>query len=151
NILEQARELRPDVLLISLHRSTLDVLRVVSRIHSELASLNILILADTETADQAFQAIRAGACGFVLQDTDVEELVTALCMVARGQAVLPSTILASVLDTTANGRPVRRRPSRIERLTSRESEVLDLIVQGVSNREIAALIFVSESTVRSHI
>jgi len=148
--ISQARHLHPDVVLMDIHAPGYNVLSVLGTIRSELPRVNILLLAlGSDDTALALKAIRAGARGFVLQDTAIENLVGAVCLVAQGQVVIASQFVDQLVDLN-NFEPVSNSDIRVDRLTSRERQILKLIARGISNREIAQQLYVAESTVRTH-
>lgn len=150
--LERAREVQPDVVLIDLHFPGCDVVQTIAQLRQDVPGVNIVVLSGKEEEPSlVLQAIRAGARGCVSQDSEVEELMKAIRLVTRGQAVLgPESLTGLISLITQSEMPIdqSREP---DRLTSREREVLGLVALGRTNREIAQRLFVSESTVRSHI
>ncbi len=149
--LEKARELRPDVILINMHVAGSDVLQTAAELRLKVPGANILILThDGEDPNFLYQAIRAGARGCISEDSEVADLVKAVRLVAQGQAVLGPESLTSLINMLIQP-DAPSEQSRVDRLTVREREVLELVAQGITNREIAERLYVSESTVRSHI
>jgi len=135
---------------MDIHAPGYNVLSVLGTIRSELPRVNILLLAlGSDDTALALKAIRAGARGFVLQDTAIENLVGAVCLVAQGQVVIASQFVDQLVDLN-NFEPVSNSDIRVDRLTSRERQILKLIARGISNREIAQQLYVAESTVRTH-
>ena len=150
--LELARELQPDVVLIDIHVADADVLQTTADLRRELPRANVIIMsADADDPNFVFQAIRAGARGCVSQDGEVDDLAKAIRLVAQGQAVLGPRSLTSLIDLITRVESPVEQARVADRLTVREREVLELVAQGSTNREIAQRLFVSESTVRSHI
>jgi DNA-binding NarL/FixJ family response regulator len=114
--------------------------------------VRVLILTTFEQDDYVFGALRAGASGFLLKRTRPEELITAVHTVAAGEALLSPSVTRRVIDRMAQQpTPELADQARLEALTPREREVLELIARGMSNREIAAALAVEESTVRTHV
>src|SRR5579884_3996092 len=149
--LEKARELHPDVILINMHFAGSDVLQTAAEIRHEVPGANILILThDGEDPSFLYQAIRVGAKGCISEDSEIADLVKAIRLVAQGQAVLGPESLTCLINLLIQPDAPSEQSRVIDRLTVREREVLDLVAQGITNREIAERLYVSESTVRSH-
>jgi len=149
--IDLAREARPDVVLIDIHASGADILRAMVDLRREVPEANVVVLTvDDEDSGFVLQAIRAGARGCISQDSEIEDLVKAIRLVAQGQAVLAPQSLTSLIDFITQPDSAVEAPRDVDRLTAREREVLDIVAQGVTNREVAERLCVTESTVRSH-
>jgi DNA-binding NarL/FixJ family response regulator len=145
----------PDVLLMDIRMPVMDGLEATRRISAEsrLGDTKVLILTTFEADDYVFEALRAGASGFLLKDTDPPDLLTAVRVVARGDALLaPSVTRRLIAEVTA--RPGRGSPgdqAALDLLTDREREVLALVATGRTNDEIAGDLFLSPLTAKTHV
>jgi DNA-binding NarL/FixJ family response regulator len=150
---EQARRLRPDVLLMDIRMPNLDGLAAIRRIAADerLSGTRIVILTTFELDEYVFEALRGGAGGFLVKDTEPVELIHAVRAVAAGDALLsPSVTRRLIAEFAARARqPV---PSvRLNALTDREREVMALVGAGLSNEEIAERLVVSPATAKTHV
>lgn len=146
---------QPDVMLIDIRMPRRDGIAATEIIHHTHPSVRIILLTTYDTPELVIEGLRAGAVGYVLKDCSAEELYTAIRAVARGQVLLQATSAAQLLaGLSPIALPSSPPPQSIAEklgLTERERDVLRLIVQGRTNREIAAELYVSEATVKTHI
>lgn len=140
----------PDVVLMDVQMPGTDGLAATGRITAE-SPCAVIILSTFDREDYLFAALQAGACGFLLKNASPEDLVQAVRIVARGDAMLAPELTRRLLDRfTGRAGPVQR-PDLLDRLTDREGDVLRLLATGASNAEIAAQLYVGEATVKTHV
>jgi DNA-binding NarL/FixJ family response regulator len=150
--IERARQLRPDVVLMDVRMPDLDGITATRELSQVVPGASVLILTTFEQDDYIFSALRAGASGFLLKRTRPEELIAAVHTIAAGDSLLSPSVTRRVIDRMAQQpTPDLADRARLEMLTPREHDVLELIARGMSNREIAAALVVEESTVRTHV
>jgi NarL family two-component system response regulator LiaR len=146
-VLAGAEQLRPDVILMDLVMPGMDGLEATRRITHAQPAVRVLVLTSFDGDDKVFPAVRAGALGYLLKDSGPEELVEAIRQVHRGESSLHPTIAHRLLRELS---PPLDRAGGEPPLTEREIEVLQLVAQGQTNRQIAADLSISEATVRTH-
>ncbi len=142
-------ELRPDVVLMDIRMPVMDGLEATRRIVSSGGTTRIVVLTTYDADDSVFAALRAGASGFLLKDAVPAELVEAVRVVARGDALLAPSVTRRLLDRMVA--PVVGEPAELRELTDREREVLRLMATALSNAEIAGRLSLSETTVKTHV
>jgi len=151
---EAARASRPDVVLMDVRMPGVDGIEATRRIasDSDLSNLKVVILTTFEADEYIFEALRAGASGFLVKDTEPDELLDAVRIVARGDALLsPSVTRRLIVSIYARGakRPVDA--SALSSLTGREREVMALVASGMTNDEIAESLYMSPLTAKTHV
>ena len=146
------RSVRPDVVLMDVQMPTMDGLEATGRIVRD-ASIpsRIVILTTFERDDYVFEALRAGASGFLLKNAPSEELVHAVRVVAAGDALLAPSVTRKVIEGYIRRPAQRSNEVELRRLTERETEILQLLATGKSNSELAAHLFVGEGTIKTHV
>jgi DNA-binding NarL/FixJ family response regulator len=145
---------RPDVVLMDIRMPGMDGIDATRRILADPAnaSTRVLVLTTFDVDEYVYEALSAGASGFLLKDSTAEDLVSAVRVVARGDALLAPQVTGRLIREFARQRRARPRPAPgLTTLTARETEVLGLIAGGLSNAEIAARLVVSEHTVKTHV
>ena len=149
---QQARRLAPDVVLMDVRMPDLDGIAATRELSLAAPSARVLILTTFEQDDYVFGALRAGASGFLLKRTRPEDLIAAVHTIAAGDSLLSPSVTRRVIDRMAQQpTPELADQRKLDDLTPREREVLELMARGLSNREIAAALVVEESTTRTHV
>ncbi len=146
--IDEASRLAPDVILMDLVMPKVDGLAAIRHISTHQPKARILVLTSFATDDKILPAIKAGALGYLLKDSDPQELVRAIHQVYRGESSLHPLVARKLLHELSQP---SQQPPTPDPLTRREVEVLRLVALGKSNREIAAKLMISEATVRTHV
>ena len=149
---QRAMTLRPDVVLMDVRMPDMDGIAATAELARVAVSSKVLILTTFDQDDYIFPSLRAGASGFLLKRMKPEDLIAAVLAVAAGDSLLSPSVTRRVIDRMA-GQPAMGvvAEAGLQRLTPRERQVLGLIAEGMSNREIASTLVVEESTIRTHV
>ncbi len=145
-----ARAERLDLMLIDIRMPNLDGIEATRQITDQPDAPRIIILTTFELDEYVFQALRAGASGFLLKRTEPAKLVEAIRVVAAGEALLSPSVTRRLIDEFSK-RPASVSPERLSELTEREREVLVCIAKGLSNQELAQQLFIADNTVKTHV
>jgi DNA-binding NarL/FixJ family response regulator len=152
--LDRVADLAPDVVLMDLHMPVLDGIGATRRLRVERPGVQVLALTTFDDDEDVFAALRAGAVGYLLKDVPSDRLVEGILAAARGESVLQPSVAAKVVARFAQlpADDAARRPQPlVVPLSDRELDVLRLLAEGSSNREIAATLYLAEGTVKNHV
>jgi DNA-binding NarL/FixJ family response regulator len=149
---EAVRDLRPDVVLMDIRMPRLDGVEATRRIMQLVGEHpRVLVLTTFDLDEYVYEAVRAGASGFLLKDVAPDDLVHAVRVVARGETMLAPALIARLLERFTSRPMAGSAPAELEGVTERELEVARLVAQGLSNAEISAHLFLSEATVKTYV
>lgn len=145
------RRLRPDIVLMDVRMPNLDGIAAARQILAGDAAARVVMLTTFDMDEYVYDALCAGASGFLLKDVPPERLVAGIRAVVSGEALLAPSITRRLIEGFVHRKPARALPGGVSELTAREREVLELMAQGLSNAEIATVFVVSETTVKTHV
>jgi DNA-binding NarL/FixJ family response regulator len=149
--IDAVASLRPDVVLMDIRMPNLDGIEATRRITGRENPPRILILTTFDLDEYVYDALRAGASGFLLKDAGADELIQAIRVVAAGDALLAPSITRKLIEDYARRPPQREHPAALVDLTPRELEVLRLLARGLSNTNTARQLVVGDATVKTHV
>ncbi|MDP8908862.1 MAG: response regulator transcription factor [Chloroflexota bacterium] len=150
--IELAQRRGPDVVLMDIRMPHMNGLEATRRIVTEPGTgPRVLILTTFDLDEYVYEALRSGASGFLLKDDPADQMIAAVRIVARGDALLAPQITRRLIAEFARHQPPGHKPEGLKALTERELEVLKLVARGLSNAEIARELYVSETTIRTHV
>lgn len=153
---ELAKQLKPDVILLDVNMPVLNGLEALKMIIEEMPHVKVLMLTVNDNDNQLFEAIKSGAKGYVLKDLLPNELLTFIHMVYRGESIISGQMASKIIENMKRpnntGIPqTNLAVGKMDVLTKREKEILTQVMKGLTNREIAGVLFISENTVKNHL
>ncbi|AIG73736.1 LuxR family transcriptional regulator [Amycolatopsis sp. MJM2582] len=148
---EAAEKLRPDLVLMDVRMPVLDGVAATERICRSLPDTRVLMITTFDLDEYAYAALRAGASGFLVKDAPADEILVAIRGVLRGDSMVSPSVTKRLLDRYLADERDAGESARLETLTEREKDVLSLIARGLTNSEIAAKLYIGETTVKTHV
>jgi len=149
--IEAVRTLRPEIVVMDIRMPNLDGIEATRAIATVPGAVRVLILTTFDLDEYVYEALRAGASGFLLKDAGADELLHAIRVVAAGDALLAPSITRRLIEDYARRPPRREQPAALGELTPRELEVLRLVARGLTNSDIARELVVGDATVKTHV
>ena len=149
--IDASARLSPDIVLMDIRMPKLDGLAATRRLTAGASKTRVIILTTFDLDEYVYEALRGGASGFLLKDAPAEQLVTAIRVVADGEALLAPSITRRLIAEFARHPPPDAKPAQIEALTTRELQVLKLVARGLSNGDIGMELFLSDATIKTHV
>jgi DNA-binding NarL/FixJ family response regulator len=150
-VIQAARTLRPHIVLMDIRMPNLDGIQATGRITAGDGSPRVLILTTFDLDEYVYDALRAGASGFLLKDAAADDLLQAIRVIAAGEALLAPSITRRLIEDYTRRPAPRRQPDALADLTGRELEVMRLLARGMSNTDIARDLFLCDATIKTHI
>jgi len=148
---EQVRLHRPDVVLMDIRMPGMDGLEATRLLTANRSTARVLILTTFDLDEYVFAALRAGASGFLLKEAPADQLLTAIRVIAAGDALIAPSVTRRLIAEFAHQPTMTDQPAQLASLTPRERDVLRLLSRGMSNAEIAAALFLGEATIKTHV
>ncbi|HZU20923.1 MAG TPA: response regulator transcription factor [Gaiellaceae bacterium] len=149
--LELTKRLLPHVVLMDVRMPVMDGIEATRRIAASGVDTRVLILTTFDLDEYVYEALRAGASGFLLKDVTAPQLVEGVRVVAAGESMLAPTVTRRLLERFASTLPVSAASPRLQSLTDREREILTLLAHGLSNAELGSRLYLSEPTIKTHL
>jgi DNA-binding NarL/FixJ family response regulator len=149
--LTQVQRLGPDIVLMDIRMPRMDGLEATRRLNAEGSGVKVVVLTTFDLDEHVYAALSAGASGFLLKDAPASQLLHAIRVAMAGDALLAPSVTRRLITRFTDGRPPATKPELPAELTARETEVLTLMAQGLSNAEIAAHLIVGDATVKTHV
>ena len=150
-VIQAARTLRPQVVLMDIRMPNLDGIQATRRVTAGDGSPRVLILTTFDLDEYVYDALRAGASGFLLKDAAADDLLQAIRVIAAGEALLAPSITRRLIEDYTRRPAPRRQPDALASLTARELEVMRLLARGMSNSDIARELYLGDATVKTHL
>ena len=150
-VIQAARTLRPQIVLMDIRMPNLDGIQATGRITAGDGSPRVLILTTFDLDEYVYDALRAGASGFLLKDAAADDLLQAIRVIAAGEALLAPSITRRLIEDYTRRPAPRSQPDALASLTTRELEVMRLLARGMPNTDIARELFLGDATVKTHI